>query len=142
MRLGSALTDSGTPLSSRVGLFDVCSDAYSTFIRPAYALTTVRRGNLLFGQPPVIEFNATHSGALTVFAFTVGCQIGVDLEQIRRLTEAQHIAERFFCSEEAAEIMSLRPSERERAFFCCWTRKAAYIKVIGEGLSAPLTNFV
>lgn len=88
-----------------------------------------------------IEFNMTHSGGLAAFAFTVGCQIGVDLEQIRPLTETQDIANRFFCSEEAAEIMSLPPSERERAFFCCWTRKEAYIKAIGDGLSAPLDEF-
>jgi 4'-phosphopantetheinyl transferase len=98
------------------------------------------------GKPAVasaagIEFNATHSGGLAAFAFTVGCQIGVDLEQIRPLTEMQHIADRFFCPEEAAEIRSLPPSERERAFFCCWTRKEAYIKAIGDGLSAPLDKF-
>jgi 4'-phosphopantetheinyl transferase len=98
------------------------------------------------GKPAVasavgIEFNTTHSGGLSVFAFTVGCQIGVDLEQIRLLTETQHIADRFFCSEEAAEIMSLPPSERERAFFYCWTRKEAYVKAIGDGLSAPLDEF-
>jgi 4'-phosphopantetheinyl transferase len=47
----------------------------------------------------------------------------------------------FFCLEEATEIMSLPPSERERAFFRCWTRKEAYIKAIGDGLSAPLDGF-
>ncbi len=98
------------------------------------------------GKPAVtstsgLEFNATHSGDLAVFAFTAGCPIGVDLEQIRPSNETQHIADRFFCSEEAAELMSLPPSERDRAFFCCWTRKEAYIKAIGEGLSAPLDEF-
>src|SRR5471030_1076578 len=88
-----------------------------------------------------IEFNATHSGGLAVFAFTVGRQIGVDLEQIRPLTGTQHIADRFFCPEEAADIVSLPPSERERDFFCCWTRKEAYVKAIGDGLSAPLDEF-
>jgi 4'-phosphopantetheinyl transferase len=98
------------------------------------------------GKPAVtstlgIEFNATHSGELAVFAFTAGCPIGVDLEQIRPLSDIQDIADRFFCSEEAAELMALPPTEREHAFFRCWTRKEAYIKAIGEGLSAPLDEF-
>jgi 4'-phosphopantetheinyl transferase len=53
----------------------------------------------------------------------------------------EQIAAHFFCSEETAEIMSLPPNERERAFFCCWTRKEAYLKAIGHGLSMPLDGF-
>jgi 4'-phosphopantetheinyl transferase len=88
-----------------------------------------------------IHFNMTHSGGLAAIAITAGCQIGVDLEQIRPLSDMQQIAARFFCSEETAEIMSLTQGERERAFFCCWTRKEAYVKAIGDGLSAPLDSF-
>jgi 4'-phosphopantetheinyl transferase len=53
----------------------------------------------------------------------------------------QQIAAHFFRSEETEEIMALPPSERDRAFFCCWTRKEAYVKAIGDGLSAPLDGF-
>ena len=76
-----------------------------------------------------------------MFAFTVGCPIGIDLEQIRPLHDMDHIAERFFCREEAAELMSLAQPERERAFYRCWTRKEAYIKALGGGLSIPLDSF-
>ena len=76
-----------------------------------------------------------------MFAFTPHCEIGVDVEQIRPLSEMQNIADRFFCSEEAAELMSLTANQREHAFFLCWTRKEAYIKAIGDGLSAPLNDF-
>jgi 4'-phosphopantetheinyl transferase len=88
-----------------------------------------------------IDFNATHSGDLAAFAFTIGCQIGIDLEQVHPLAEMQDIASRFFCPEEAADLASLPPDERETAFFRCWTRKEAYIKAIGDGLSAPLDTF-
>ena len=88
-----------------------------------------------------IKFNTTHSNGMAAFAFTRGCQLGIDLELIRPLTEIQSLAHRFFCPEETAEIMSLAPAERVRAFFCCWTRKEAYIKAIGDGLSVPLNKF-
>lgn len=88
-----------------------------------------------------IDFNASHSGGLAVFAFTRGCEIGVDLEQIHPMEDMQNIADRFFCPEEAAELMSFGVNQREHAFFLCWTRKEAYIKAIGDGLSAPLNDF-
>src|SRR5262249_20133919 len=88
-----------------------------------------------------IEFNLAHSGGLAVLAFASGCPIGVDLEQIRPIPELREIAARFFCAEEAAEIASLPSGERQRSFFRCWTRKEAYIKATGDGLSAPLDQF-
>jgi 4'-phosphopantetheinyl transferase len=86
-------------------------------------------------------FNASHSGHLAVFAVTLGCDLGIDLEQLRPVKNMQQVANRFFCSEEAAEFISLPDSERQRAFFLCWTRKEAYIKATGEGLSAALDSF-
>jgi len=88
-----------------------------------------------------LEFNASHSGDVAAFAFTTGCQIGIDVERIRQVIEAEQIASRFFCPEEAAEVLSLPPGKRERAFFSCWTRKEAYIKATGDGLSVPLDEF-
>ena len=88
-----------------------------------------------------LEFNVSHSGGLAVFAFTLGCEIGVDVEQLRSLPEMSEIASKFFCVEETAELMALPAGERERAFFLCWTRKEAYIKATGYGLSAPLDSF-
>lgn len=88
-----------------------------------------------------LQFNMAHSGDLAVIAFTVDCEIGVDVEHIRPLADMRHIADRFFCREEAAEIESLPEPGRTRAFFRCWTRKEAYIKAIGAGLSAPLDSF-
>jgi 4'-phosphopantetheinyl transferase len=99
------------------------------------------KGKPSLAAPPLVDFNASHSGGLAVFAFTAHCEIGVDVEQIRPLPDMQNIADRFFCSEEAAELMSLTANQREHAFFRCWTRKEAYIKAISDGLSAPLNDF-
>jgi 4'-phosphopantetheinyl transferase len=97
------------------------------------------------GKPRVsgqrLCFNASHSGSLALFAFTMGCELGVDVEEIRPLVDMNEIAQRFFCAEEAAELLSIPDGERCHAFFLCWTRKEAYLKAIGEGLSAPLDRF-
>jgi 4'-phosphopantetheinyl transferase len=88
-----------------------------------------------------IKFSVSHSGDMVLFGFTRGCEIGIDVEQIRPLQDVVAIAHRFFCHDEAAELMSLPPDERLHAFFLCWTRKEAYIKALGEGLYMPLDGF-
>jgi 4'-phosphopantetheinyl transferase len=88
-----------------------------------------------------LRFNASNSGNLAAYAFTSGCDIGVDVEQHRALTDLENIARRFFSPEEAAELLDLAASEKTAAFFRCWTRKEAYIKALGGGLSIPLDSF-
>jgi 4'-phosphopantetheinyl transferase len=86
-------------------------------------------------------FNASNSGDLAAYAFTQDCAIGIDIEQLRPMPEIQDIARRFFAAEEVAELMSLPEPERPAGFFRCWTRKEAYIKAVGDGLSLPLDSF-
>lgn len=99
------------------------------------------KGKPTLSAPARLQFNASHSGALALFAFTMDCEIGVDVEVVRQTPDIEDIAKRFFCTEEAAELMSLPAGQRDQAFFLCWTRKEAYIKATGEGLSAPLDAF-
>lgn len=99
-----------------------------------------------YGKPSVsqseeIGFNVSHSGELSAIAVTRGCQIGIDLELIRSLPDWEQVVHRFFCSEEAGQIMALPPGERERAFFACWARKEAYLKANGSGLSKSPDSF-
>lgn len=91
--------------------------------------------------PGGLCFNMSHSGGVAVYAFTIGCELGVDVEQIRPVPELDDIAARFFCTEEAADLMALSQTEKTQGFFNCWTRKEAYIKAVGDGLSLPLDSF-
>jgi 4'-phosphopantetheinyl transferase len=74
-------------------------------------------------------------------AFTMDCDLGVDIEAVRPMPDIEDIARRFFCAEETADLMALSTAQRDQGFFLCWTRKEAYIKATGEGLSAPLDAF-
>jgi 4'-phosphopantetheinyl transferase len=51
------------------------------------------------------------------------------------------VARRFFAEEEATAIFAEPAEARRRAFFRCWTRKEAYIKAKGKGMSIPLDSF-
>lgn len=88
-----------------------------------------------------LRFNVSNSGNLAAYAFTAGCEIGVDVEQHRPLHDFENIAHRFFSPEETTELMQLPDGEKNNAFFNCWARKEAYIKAMGGGLSIPLDSF-
>jgi 4'-phosphopantetheinyl transferase len=99
------------------------------------------RGKPAVSENPQFDFNLTHSEGMAAVAVTIGCPLGLDLEYLRPIPDIEEIAGRYFCPEEAAEILSLAPGEREQAFFRCWTRKEAYVKAVGDGLSCPLDSF-
>ncbi len=88
-----------------------------------------------------IRFNMSCSKALALYAFTRDTEIGVDIEYIRDLSEMEPIAERFFSARESAAFYTLPESARREAFFNCWTRKEAFLKATGDGLSGPLDGF-
>ncbi|HVH67071.1 MAG TPA: 4'-phosphopantetheinyl transferase superfamily protein [Gemmatimonadales bacterium] len=88
-----------------------------------------------------LRFNVSHSDDLAVYAFASGREIGVDVEAIRPLRDADSIAARFFSSRETAAYLALDPGDRPLGFYQCWTRKEAFIKALGEGFSHPLDSF-
>lgn len=88
-----------------------------------------------------LKFNLSHSHGLALYAITLGREIGIDIESVRANLSFEKIAKRFFSPLEFKMFSALPPSERIEGFFNCWTRKEAYIKAIGEGLSIPLNQF-
>jgi len=88
-----------------------------------------------------LHFNMSHSRGVALYAITRGRAIGIDLEFIREDLEVDQVAGRFFSQREIATLRALPAGLRRYAFFLCWTRKEAYIKARGEGLSLPLDQF-
>lgn len=93
------------------------------------------------GGDRAIHFNLSHSGGLVLYGVSWGREVGVDLEIARDDIAASGVAERFFSPRESAALYALPAPARCAAFFRCWTRKEAYIKARGEGLSIPLDSF-
>lgn len=93
----------------------------------------------LSGGSPALWFNLSHSGGQAVLAVSPDFELGVDIEQRREIRD--DLAGRYFAPGENAALANLHPLEREEAFFRCWTRKEAFIKAIGAGMSLPLASF-
>jgi 4'-phosphopantetheinyl transferase len=92
-------------------------------------------------QQSGVNFNLAHSHGMAIYAFSHSREVGVDLEYMREDLADEKIAERFFSQREIKTLAGLPIESRKQAFFNCWTRKEAYIKARGEGLSIPLDEF-
>ena len=88
-----------------------------------------------------IHFNLSHSANGALFAVARGRELGVDLEALRPMDDADALVERFFHPGERRTFAALAPEARLSAFFSGWTRKEAYLKARGDGLSLPTTEF-
>ncbi|HEY2963626.1 MAG TPA: 4'-phosphopantetheinyl transferase superfamily protein [Pyrinomonadaceae bacterium] len=95
----------------------------------------------LSGEHYSLRFNASHSHELAVYAFAQDHEIGADVEYIKKDLAIEDIARHFFSAYEVQTLSALPEAEKAAAFFRCWTRKEAYIKAIGSGLSHPLDQF-
>jgi 4'-phosphopantetheinyl transferase len=88
-----------------------------------------------------LDFNLSHSGDFALVAVTLNRQVGVDVEYMREEDSSEEIVRRFFSKREVSDFLSVPPEARKVAFFNCWTRKEAYIKAHGLGLSLSLDSF-
>jgi 4'-phosphopantetheinyl transferase len=93
------------------------------------------------GEGQDLRFNVSHSRGEALFAFARGCEVGVDIERIDPRSDTDSIARRFFAAREQRALEALPDAERRVAFFRCWARKEAYLKVRGIGFDVPLGSF-
>jgi 4'-phosphopantetheinyl transferase len=104
-----------------------------------------RRGllRIILGyQLGVDPHTVRHSHGLALYVIGWNRNVGIDVEKIRPLHEAEPIARRFFSTSEVTAIQELPESQKMLGFFNCWTRKEAYLKATGDGLSRPLDEII
>jgi 4'-phosphopantetheinyl transferase len=88
---------------------------------------------ILAAEYPPLHFNLAHTGDDGLLAISRARAVGIDLEVLRLLPQADYIANTAFTAQERAALAALPPDEFLAAFFRCWTRKEAVMKAHGEG---------
>ncbi len=98
-----------------------------------------------YGKPAIkdtqLRFNLSHSKSLALYAITRDREVGIDVEFIRPIQDAEQIAKRYFSACENAMFQALSSTEKPAGFFHHWTRKEAYLKAVGDGLAAGNDDF-
>ena len=92
----------------------------------------------LAAENPDLRFNLSHSGGIALCAVTNGVEVGVDVEALRAVPDAEAIVRRHFAAREVEDWLRLSPSQRPDGFLRLWSCKEALIKACGMGLSMPL----
>lgn len=100
-----------------------------------------KKGKPYINSKEDLKFNVSHSGDKVLIGFSLQHEMGVDIEYNKRKVKLKEVAKRFFSQTEYEKMVQLPKSQWRTAFFNCWTRKEAFIKAKGGGLSIPLDQF-
>ncbi|MDX2237545.1 MAG: 4'-phosphopantetheinyl transferase superfamily protein [Hyphomonadaceae bacterium] len=98
-------------------------------------------GKPALADEPALRFNLTHAGDAALVAVASGRAVGVDVEPVRAIPDRDAVAALHFSAAECAQLEAAAADARDDAFYAVWTRKEAFIKCRGEGLSLPLSSF-
>jgi 4'-phosphopantetheinyl transferase len=88
-----------------------------------------------------LGFSASHADGLAVVAVAPRGVVGVDVERVRPIPDALELARHLWTDAEYRHLVSITAPLRSAAFLRIWTRKEAYVKLLGNGLSLPLDSF-
>jgi len=100
-----------------------------------------------FGKPELanhdasLRFNLSHTEGLSLLVICLDTPVGVDVEAVRSMDDWRDVARSHFSRSEVDALQLVAESDQQHAFFRCWTRKEAFIKAHGRGLSMPLDSF-
>ena len=97
---------------------------------------------MLAGHPESrpLSFNVAHAEDLLLIAVVTNGSIGVDVEKVRELSDSEDLVRRFFSSNECSQFLKLSAAQKAAAFFNLWTRKEAWLKATGEGITHLLNQ--
>jgi 4'-phosphopantetheinyl transferase len=84
-----------------------------------------------------IHFNLSHSEDLAVYAFSSRLRVGVDIERIRPVADAESIVRDFFSAVDHKSFVTIDPSLKNESFFRYWTRREALLKAMALGIATP-----
>jgi len=106
-----------------------------------FDLTKRGKPRLAERHATMLRFNVSTSHDWAMLAVTLGREVGIDVERIDSKRADLGIASHYFAPGEVHALEGMAEDERLHGFFNCWTRKEAFVKATGEGLSRPLDSF-
>jgi 4'-phosphopantetheinyl transferase len=123
------------------GWFRTLLGAYLGMEPGAVPFATGEHGKPYIPDGPDWSFNLSHSGGVALAAVAGADRVGIDVEAHRPVDDLYELADRFFSDREARRLRELPEADARRGFFHAWTRKEAFVKAVGTGLSLPLHTF-
>lgn len=95
---------------------------------------------LLEAEHDDLRFNMSHSFDTVLVAVANRREVGVDIEHVRADIAVEEIAETVFSEPEKRTLSRFDGEAKRMAFLRFWTRKEAYTKADGRGVSLPLRH--
>ena len=123
------------------GVLRILSGGYLNTDAKTIAFDYGKYGKPRYKHETHLNFNVSHSGDIAIIGFVYDYTIGVDIEKIKNDFDTFEIAINFFSKKEIAALRKIPKPLQHKAFYSCWTRKEAFIKAKGQGLSFPLDSF-